>query len=1039
MIERIVRFFVERHVVVNVLTAAILAVGTMTLINAKIEGFPAVDLPKFMVTAQLPGASARDVETKLTIPLEEAISELDGVLHYTTVITQNRSMTTIDLHEDTKTKEILEKDREIRAAIDGISDFPPQMRNRPTTFRMDPSKQPILEIALSGPASLLPDVAKKLERKLRALEPVGEVSLIGLPDPELSVYLDPDLARSHGITLLDVVEALKRRNISTTGGSLETDQARRQVVLWGRFETPADVGEVILRSDPSEGVLRVRDIARMELGREDTGLIVGTNGRAGISLIPSKLKAADLIDARARIMEKLDTTTFPEGVEYSIVNDSSYEIRNRLKIIGVNGAMGLFLVALIVFIFLAPSAATWVCLGVPLVIIGVVIAMPVFDVTINFMSTIAFVVVLGLLVDDAVVVAEKILFKRQQGLTPLDAAIQGATEVARPVIASALTTLVAFAPVMAIGGFPQRILWQLPAVVCIALTLSLFESFVILPAHMSMVKADSTPRPKRRFMVNLEARYRGLLQRAIPKRGRIIASFAAAWLFIMVVIAPRMQFEFFPQESAAGLFLKVKTPIGTPIERTEAVIDALQVQLPPLMGNDLDGITARVGHSNVFDLGLEYGSSSNEGLIAVYLDLDNRDHSAAAWIEILRRQLRIPDDASIVFEPKLDGPPGLEPISIYVKSNDDSVRREIALDIQSYVIEHGAIDVDIDERPGMRQIDLNLDYEKLALRGLDATSVGNTLQAAFYGLIATEIRDLDDSIDIRVLFEPAARQSIDTLLETQVRNSRNELVLLRDVVSPQEMPALAAIRHRDGVRAANVTGSFGENSPHTSTSLAALMEADFLPRYANRDDVEIEIAGEVIQSRQATAGLGVVFILSVLGIACIIAIMLGSFLEAFFVVAVVPFAVAGVTLTFFLHGMHFSMLAMMGTVGLAGVVVNASIVMIDAVHRAQHKLGDVDDLTRLNSIIEALVDRLRPILVTTLSTLGGVLPTAYGLGGYDAVMSPMSLALGWGLAISTTVTLFLVPALYVTANDWTRRIEAWRGRGAPGTPLDVAT
>jgi len=1036
--EALIRFFATRHVVVNVLTGAILAIGILTLLSARIEGFPTVDLPTFMVSAQLPGASARDVEAKVTIPLEEAISELDGIDHYTTVITQNRSVTTIDLLVDTPREEIVEKQREIQTAIDGVSDFPDEMRDDPKLFQMNPSKQPIIEIALSGSPELLPEVARKLERKIRLLKEVGEVEVVGLPDPELSVYLDPDLARTHGITLLDIASTLQRRNVSTTGGSLETSKDRRQIVMWGRFETPGEVGDVILRSDTNDGVLRIRDVARVELGREDTGLIVGTNGRAGISVIPSKLSNADLIDARGAILEVVNAIQLPPDVDLSLVNDSSYEIRNRLKIIGSNGAIGLALVALIVFLFLAPSAATWVCLGVPLVIMGVVVAMPAVNVTINFMSTVAFVVVLGLLVDDAVVVAEKVLLKRQEGLSPIDAAIQGATEVASPVIASALTTLMAFAPIMAIGGFAQKIMWQLPAVVCLALALSLFESFLILPGHMSMVRGKSRPRPKRKFMLNLEERYRRLLQRILPRRGRVIGGFAAVWLFIMGVIAPQMQFEFFPQDGALGFFMKVKTPVGTPIERTEAVLDALQVQLKPLMGEELEGMTARVGHQSTFDLGRDYGSAENEGLISVYLDLDKRERTAAEWIEVMREQLRIPEDASIVFEPAIDGPPDLQPINIYVLSNDDATRREVALAVQSYVVGQGAVDVDIDERPGMRQIDLNLDYEKLALRGLDAAAVGNTLQAAFYGVVATDIRSLDNTIDVRVLFEPAARQSIDTLLETQVRNSRNELVLLRDVVSPAEMPALAAIRHRDGIRAASVTGALGANSEHTSSTLAEALERDLLPRYANRDGLEIEIAGEVVQTREATGNIAAVFVLSVIGIACIIAIMLGSFLEALFVVAVVPFAVAGVTITFFLHGMNFSMLAMIGTVGLAGVVVNASIVMIDSVHRAQSRLHDADELTRLDAVIEALVTRLRPILVTTLSTLGGVLPTAYGFGGYDSVMSPMSLALGWGLAISTSVTLFLVPSLYVTSNDWTRRINAWRKRRANESDLEIA-
>ncbi len=296
--ERIIRFFVERHTLVNVGTGALVALGVLNLLNAKVEGFPGIDFPRFLVTARLPGASARDVEAKLTIPIEEAISEVDGILHYTTIVTQNRSVTTIDLHDDAKRKEILDKERELRAAIDGITDFPLEMRDEPSFHRMDPTKQPVLEIALSGPRDLLPAVADRLERRLRRLPIIGDVGIVGLPDPEIAVYLDPELARAHGITLLDVVQALERRNISTTGGPLETARARKQVVLWGRFETPEEVGDVILRFEAGQGALRVRDIARIELGREDVGLVVGTNGRPGISVIPTKI--ADGASGRSR-------------------------------------------------------------------------------------------------------------------------------------------------------------------------------------------------------------------------------------------------------------------------------------------------------------------------------------------------------------------------------------------------------------------------------------------------------------------------------------------------------------------------------------------------------------------------------------------------------------------------------------------------------------------------------------------------------------------------------------------------------------------
>ncbi|MGI9591445.1 MAG: efflux RND transporter permease subunit, partial [Myxococcota bacterium] len=473
--------------------------------------------------------------------------------------------------------------------------------------------------------------------------------------------------------------------------------------------------------------------------------------------------------------------------------------------------------------------------------------------------------------------------------------------------------------------------------------------------------------------------------------------------------------------------LKVSMPPGTPLERTEAALNALQSQIPRLMGDDLLATTYRVGHQDALAFDREYGSAAHQGLITAYVDLSRNEKSSAEWIAELKRELVLPLEVSVVYEAQVDGPPGLEPVLLHVLSNDDTVRRGIATEVLGE-LEHfgGLTDLEINERLGIRQIDLNLDYDDLARRGLDAQDVGQTLKAAFFGAVATEIRDLDDTTEVRVLFEPAARGSLDALLDTSLRNRRDELVMLRDVVDPVEMDSLASIYHRDGIRTATISGGIEAGADITADVVARHIEEAILPRYADRLDVEFVIDGEVVQSRRATGDMGTVAMISVVGIGAVIAIMLGSFLEAAFVISIVPFAFAAVVLVFFLHGMHFSMLALIGAIGLSGVVVNSAIVMVDAVHRAQHALPEGDDGTRTNAMIDALVGRLRPILVTTLSTLGGVLPTAYGFGGYDFVMGPMSLALGWGLAVSTGVTLFLLPCLYVTGNDLNRALDRWR-------------
>jgi multidrug efflux pump subunit AcrB len=243
------------------------------------------------------------------------------------------------------------------------------------------------------------------------------------------------------------------------------------------------------------------------------------------------------------------------------------------------------------------------------------------------------------------------------------------------VIASAVTTLLAFAPMMAIGGMPSKFIWQIPAVVCIALALSLLESFLILPPHMSMVRGNAPPRPKRGFMLRLEGLYRRALEFALPRRGRVIAGYFLGFLAVLVFIVPQIEFEFFPQESAPAFTLKVTMPPGTPIERTEASVDAIQRQLPDYMASDLLAVTSRVGHQDAMSFGREYGSAENEGIVTAHLEPGRKERTAADWIEYLRPRLRFPVDAEVTFEAHVDGPPGLEPIRVYILANDDVVRR----------------------------------------------------------------------------------------------------------------------------------------------------------------------------------------------------------------------------------------------------------------------------------------------------------------------------------------------------------------------------
>ncbi len=1025
--ERVIAFFAQRSLLVNLIAVATVLVGYWFAKDVPREYIPAVRSHVVFVSAQLPGASARDVETKITIPIEEAIEEVDGIDSYTSAIANGTSFTRVEFFIDASVGELDDAEQRLRNAIDGITDFPPEMEHEPTLERFNPGKWPVVQVALSGPADALTVATRLVERAVKSVDEIAQAKVVGLNDPEVRVLVDPQKASEQGVTVLDVVDAVARRNVSSTGGILRTDSDRNRVVLWSRFHDPKEVGETIVRSVPGEGVIRVSQIARIESGREDTGLIAHTDGEPGTIIYAIKRDQADAIDAVARVKDVLETLNLPADVSLKLVDDRAFFTKNRLSLMLVNGAYGALLVAGVLFLFMRATAMLWVCVGIPLVFFGALALVPAFGMTFNLFSLTGFFIVIGMVVDDAVVVAEHIDVKRAQGLQPLNASVQGATEMMRPVTAAALTTVLAFTPLLSIGGMMGKLSWQLPAVVVTVLVFSLIESFVLLPAHMRYGRRNASDtgheaQGKRNFMLRLEGIYRDSLHFVLRFRGIAIAAYVLLLAGVLVFIRPLLEVELIPQRDATVMYAKVSTPVGTPIEQTEAIVYELEDQISAITRVDLDAVTARIGYQSTDDSTKTRGDAEHEALLTMVFKTLDRQHSNAEWIQILQREINAPPGTRVIFQSEYLGPPTDQPLTVHFYSNEDEVRRAQAMRLFEHLASiAGVTELEIDERPGTPQIDLNIDYEKLALAGLDARDVANTLQAAFHGIEATEHRDLDDTTEIRVMFDEAARHDLGALLEAPVRARDGRLVPLRDLVNPVEQLAVDRIYHREGIRATTIRGSFTPESGLSAVGFADYLETEVLPQFKEVAGLAIEIGGEAEQTRETTAELGQAAVLAVVSIGLVIWLLLGSALQALCVLIVIPFSAGAVILAFWLHGINLSMTGIMGTIGLAGVVVNGSIVMMDSVNR---RLSEAPaDAERRNVAVEAMVGRLRPILVTTLTTFGGVMPTAYGIGGYDALVSPLSIAIGWGLVFTAMVTLYLVPALYSLVDDFKTRLR----------------
>ena len=1025
-----IEFFLRRPLLVHVITIAVFAIGLLIVGRSQREGFPAVTINEVVIATVLPGASPDDIETKITQPIEEAIRDVDGVETYESDSREGLSFITVELYEDLRPREVEAVERDLQKAIDAIQDFPAELEAPPVLSRFNPAKMPVLEVALTGPPAQVREAIEVLRPRLEEIPGVGQVTEVGLGDPEIEVLLDPIRARAQQVTLDEVMVALQRRNVASTGGRLTEYPLQHQVVLSGEYRDPAEIGDTILRfRGQAGGALRLRDVAEVRETREDIGMRVHANGESSVNLIVRKRQSADILDTVDAIYALIDTIELPAGVEAHTFNDVSRQTRNRLSVVISNGIGGVILVLAMLLLFLSGRVAFWVAFGMPFALLGCAALLPAFGITINMVSLAGLVLVIGIVVDDAIVVAERIAHYLEQGVEPYEAARRGTREMAVPVLGSSLTTILAFCPLFLLGGIPGKFSWAIPMIVILTLTVSLFECFFILPNHIvgSGDARKALGKPKARWVSRLEQAYAAGLRRVLRFAPAIVLVFAGLFVVTVHYARTSMDVILFPQDDAEAFYLKVSAPLGTPIERTEAMMRAIERQLPLIVGDDLDGITARVGHQESRRPDRQRGTAEHEGHISVYLT-NERSYSAHAWIARVKQELHVPADLHVVYEAARIGPPMGRPVQVHVSSHDDALRRRVSNEVRTYLQQlPGVIDLESDQRPGVRQIDLRLDHRRLALHQVGADTVSRTVKAAFFGLPVTELRGLDEPVAIRVRFDPAARSDLDLLLSTSVRGEDGRLHPLRELVEPVEVDAIAAHLHRNGVRTTTLTSSIEPGSGETSSSLAKRIEQELLPRYQPLEPgLRVTIGGEASKTNETLGDMPLVLGLALLGIVMIVMLLTGSLMQALFVVSAVPLGLIGVVWAYASHDIPISLFALLGVTGLSGVVVNDSIVMVTSLNATGSGQGSVIEL--IDEVATIAAERLRPVLLTTLTTVAGVMPTAYGLGGRDALLSPMSLALGYGLIFGTAITLVLVPALYVIRRKAERRQAARRAR-----------
>ncbi len=854
---------------------------------------------------------------------------------------------------------------------------------------------------------------------------MASVERYGYRAREVQIKIDPHKLDKYEISLGEVVRAIDHRNIRATGGSFESYTSEQNIVTLAQFRDPDEVGNVIVRTTFDGPSIKVSDLAVVKDEFEEEKVLSRVNGEEAISFVAFKADNADIIRTVDAIREMVahEQQFMPAEVEIMISNDESKYVKDRLSIVANNGLIGLTLVMIVLAIFLSLRMAFWVALGIPVALLGTIFMLPMFGTFLDSITMTAMVLVLGIIVDDAIIIAESIYQRYEKGMAPVDAAVAGVSDVFKPVVTTILTTFMVFVPMFFMPGMLGKFVYVIPLVITLALVVSLVESTMALPAHLAAgIKPSSGSTFRQRAFDKLRQSYTRLLTRMLAWRYPLVFVFIVALGGTLTYAAKYMDFILFPSSNAERFMVLIEMPVGTSLQATSDMTREVEALVSSLGDDELDSFVTRIG-----TLG-DIGSSEREDNAAVFVSLTpfaDRERTADEIVESLREKTNeLAGVERVFYVIDSGGPPVGRPITMRVVGVDDKMRSRLVDEIVTYLetIE-GTKDIDRDDKPGKAQVEIKFDYNKLARVGISVADVARNVRIAYDGEVVTSVRYGDEDVDFRVIFSERVRKSPASLAALTLPNRNGYLTPLNEVARFVSAPGPANFTHYKGDRTVTISGDVDkEVTTPLKVSQAVLEHFDIERDYPG---LSLVIGGEAEESQKSVDELIVIMGVAVIGIYLLLILLFNSIWQPLMVMMAIPFGVVGVIIGFSIHDQALGFLGMIGVIGLAGVVVNDSLVLVAHVNelRKRHPQRPIREI-----VAEGTSDRLRAVLLTTVSTVAGLLPLAYGIGGSDPYMGPMALALGWGLLFATPLTLLLLPCLYLMGAD-IRRLLPGREKG----------
>ena len=1033
----LIAVFASHPVACNLLMAVMLLAGAWSLTRLNTQFFPKFDIEYISVTVKWTGAAAEDVEAAITEPIERELLGLDTVREMTSSSNRGYAQVTLEYEEGSDMDVALDQVKERVASIRNL----PGEADEPVIKRLI-NYEPVARLLVTGhDGQNLRPVVREIERELIHLG-IAKVDIIGLPAEEIAIQVPSAALRELDMSLSDVARRVAATSVDLPAGSIGRDETSKQLRTLDQKRDETGFERLALRSGDDGRFLALGDVATVERRARKGEIRTTFEGRPSVSLLLSRAETSDSLESARILHEWLEGRhdQWPPGVEV-IAYDESWElIRDRTMLLLKNGAGGLILVIAVLYLFLNARVAFWVAVGIPVSFMAALGVLWGLGGSINMVSLFALIMAFGIIVDDAIVVGEDALSKRQAGGEPLASARDGARRMLAPVLASSLTTVAAFMPLMLVGGIIGKILFDIPLVVICVIIASVIESFLILPGHLHHTfrrSEGARASAFRRWFDNAFERFRDrtfrrLVTAAVLRPWTTLScALAALLLTVGLIRGDRLAFNFFPTPEGQILFASVSFAAGTPPERVDRFIGHLERTLKETeahFGEELvDLAVARLGQQE--RASRQQGSRGDQfaSLRVQLVEPDGRDTRNTEFIAAWRERIELaPGLETLSLTEVRAGPPGRD-VEVSLTGNDPASLKAAALELASVLVTVPGVSGIEDDMPyGQEQFIVRLTPQASAL-GLTVSDVGEQLRAAYDGRVAQIFQHEGEEIEVRVVLPDRERDDIASLDNLAVALPGGGVMPLLTAVDIDTRRGFDILRHEDGRLAVKVSADVDPAVTNANAVVADLI-AGPLPSLADRHGIDWSFKGrqedqaETLGDMAWGAGLALALIYLVL------AFVFASYGWPLVVMSVIPFGLVGAVFGHWLMGIDLTILSMFGFFGLSGIVVNDSIILV-SFYKEMKRRG----FPWRNSIVDAACFRLRAVLLTSLTTIGGLTPLLFETSVQAQFLIPMAVSIAFGLAFATFLVLLLVPALLTLHESVATRFEAPAARVAPAT------